>query len=392
MVNDRTHAPEPSGTHIRLRYTRQIVVGKRNHTVEVDITVPPGASDETRERLFREAEESVEQLARYMERRVEQAQHGQLPQPAQVTQPVPRPPGAPAAASKPAAAPVPAPARDKAAPPTPHPEPREVAAPPTRPNLGATMPVAPGNISGSMNRVQFIQGVRELGLDIRKAMELLNVKSLEGLNYREEFDSLQQIVMREPPPAPPAPASQPARDTGPAKPARPEAGAEPSLAPPMARPSSQPPVEEEPRVPAGVREIRGGVDGVLRDAHASYGFDEEDDEDFAPGDDEDYLSDLTEQEREHAQEIVATLREVRGSASPNEKRFQALRNVVNDQVSDERLEEVIAGIWGAASLRKLKDEQLEALISWAKRSDDFIADVDMVLALLQEEAYARSDR
>lgn len=86
------------------------------------------------------------------------------------------------------------------------------------------------------------------------------------------------------------------------------------------------------------------------------------------------------------------LRAARGSASPNEKRFQALRNVVNDQVSDDQLEELIAGVWGTTSLKKLKDEQLEALISWAKRSDDFIADVDMVLTLLQEESYARSDR
>jgi hypothetical protein len=68
-----------------------------------------------------------------------------------------------------------------------------------------------------------------------------------------------------------------------------------------------------------------------------------------------------------------------------------LDNVIGDQVTKEELQELVAGIWGASSLRKLKVDQLEGLISWAKE-DDFVNDVAAVLILLEEENYARGNR
>jgi hypothetical protein len=44
-----------------------------------------------------------------------------------------------------------------------------------------------------------------------------------------------------------------------------------------------------------------------------------------------------------------------------------------------------------ATLNKLKSEQVEALISWAKE-DAFVEEAEVVLAFLQENTYARSDR
>jgi hypothetical protein len=392
MANDMNNKPDTSGTHIWLRYTTQFTSGKRMHTVEVGIPVPIGASRELRERLIREAEAGMEQLADHMERRVEQMQRAQPMQavpgvasPPKVasapvqTPPSPKPPTAPVRVETPPAA-----------------EQREVTMPPTRSTIGASMPIAPGDMSSLPQFLQYIN--RELGLDARKAMDLLGVKSLQGLNYREAFDQLQLLAPKEPTPAPSRPASQPARDSGPAGASRAPAKPLPAPEPPSSGPtplrltprSAPPPepAEPEPRVPAGVLEIK---DAVVREYPTRYGFDEEDDA-FSDSDGADYLSELSEDERALASDILGRLRDAHGSAQASPARLKVLENVVNNQVSDDRLEELSAGVWGTTTLKKLKNDQLEALIYWAKHADDFIAEVDMVLTLLQEEAYARSDR
>lgn len=396
MANDMNNKPDTSGTHIWLRYTTQFTSGKRTHTVEVGIPVPIGASKEVRERLIREAEVGMEQLADHMERRVEQMQR---------TQPMQAASGAaspPKAASVPVQLPPSSPKPPARVETQPTAEQREVTMPPTRSTIGASMPIAPGDMSSLPQFLQYIS--RELGLDARKAMELLGVKSLQGLNYREAFDQLQQLVAKEPAPAPSRPASQPARDTGstgkprasakaPPTPAPPDIGPVPLRLPSRAAPSpneappARAPIEPEPRVPAGVLEIK---EAVVRGYPAASGFDEE--EDVFSDNDDDYLSDLSEEERALASDILSRLRDAHGSSQASDARLKVLANVVNNQVSDDQLEELIAGVWGTTTLKKLKNDQLEALIYWAKHADDFIAEVDMVLTLLQEEAYARSDR
>lgn len=392
MANDMNNKLDTSGTHIWLRYTTQFTSGKRTHTIEVGIPVPIGASREVRERLIREAEVGMEQLADHMERRVEQMQRTQ---PMQVTPPAASPPkAAPAPVQTPSPSLKP-PARVETPPAA---EQREVTMPPTRSTIGASMPIAPGDMSSLPQFLQYIS--RELGLDARKAMELLGVKSLQGLNYREAFDQLQQLVAKEPPPTPSRPASQPARDTGSTGTPRAAAKAPPAPAPPdigpaplrlPSRAASSPneslPAEPEPRVPAGVLEIK---EAIVRGYPAS-GFDEEDDG-FPDDNDADYLTDLSAEERALASDILGRLRDAHGSSQASDARLKVLANVVNNQVSDDQLEELIAGVWGTTTLKKLKNDQLEALIYWAKHADDFIAEVDMVLTLLQEEAYARSDR
>ena len=64
---------------------------------------------------------------------------------------------------------------------------------------------------------------------------------------------------------------------------------------------------------------------------------------------------------------------------------------MSSQLSEEQLQQLIDGVWGATSLRKLKVDQVESLISWAKE-DDFVNEADLVLTLIQKEQYARSDR
>ncbi len=65
--------------------------------------------------------------------------------------------------------------------------------------------------------------------------------------------------------------------------------------------------------------------------------------------------------------------------------------MVSSQISEEQLQALIEGIWGVTAKKKLKVDQAEALISWAKE-DDFTGEAEAVLALLEEERYARGNR
>jgi hypothetical protein len=457
-MDERYGRRDADGSYIWLRHTMQVNSGKRAHTLHVDIPVPHGASADARERLIREAEAAMEQLADHIEGQTFSARALQFqPQP-QRPQPQPQLPSQPAASANPPARsasaavtpspatrpPMPVPAASaapaNAAPPREPTRPaqpaQETAQPPTRqtPTIGASMPSIAGDSGGSLTITQFLQCIKELGLDAKQAMKYLQVKSLSDLNYREALDQLQQIILREQ-------AGQTSAQTAPAQivrdggnsdnsatdaakperraaPSSPSVGAAPARAPrsspdlpntvmtanasqapaPKAppRPSSQIQANTTASVPPGIIELK---DAVLREAPRGY-FDEEvdfEDEGDGPdlldvGDDDDFMSALTDLERETAQEILSRLQEAHGSSNASDARLRVLRTVVNNQVPDDRLDELIQGVWGVSALRKLKDEQLEALISWAKKADDFIAEVDIVLAFLEEEQYAGSDR
>jgi hypothetical protein len=135
---------------------------------------------------------------------------------------------------------------------------------------------------------------------------------------------------------------------------------------------------------------------MVREVPPSAAFDEElEDEELGldVGDEEglDYLSELTEHERDFAEDRLSKLREARGSSGASPARLQALNNVLGEQLDGDQLLELIQGIWSVATLNKLKNEQVEALISWAKE-DAFVEEAEVVLAFLQENTYARSDR
>lgn len=251
---------ERGAGHIWLRYATQFSVGERTYTIDMGIPVPVGADEETRERLLREADEGMDQLAQHVEQRAAQVQAasgaGKSALPAQKSAPAastpkftaasatPTPslsPGkAPAqgTASVPPASPVPsasstpspaqnvpvpaAPTREssrlstssqaaQSRPPTQptKPEPavstgsasstqkKPVAVPPTRQNIGASMPPTPGLPSGTLQLPQFLQYIQEMGLNARQAMDMLKVKSLSGLNLRDALERLQDMVMNE---------------------------------------------------------------------------------------------------------------------------------------------------------------------------------------------------
>ena len=103
------------------------------------------------------------------------------------------------------------------------------------------------------------------------------------------------------------------------------------------------------------------------------------------------IRDLTRPERTRAKNVLSRLHEARGTTAANSSRLQVLNNVVSTQISKSQLQELIAGIWAVTALKKLKIDQVEALISWAKE-DDFMSEVEAVLLLIEEDRYARGNR
>jgi hypothetical protein len=100
---------------------------------------------------------------------------------------------------------------------------------------------------------------------------------------------------------------------------------------------------------------------------------------------------LTIPERVRARTLISRLRESRGATTVNAARLQVLDNVIGEQISKEALHELVVGLWEVQVLKKLKVDQVESLISWAKE-DDFVNEVEAVLILLEEENYARGNR
>jgi hypothetical protein len=292
---------------------------------------------------------------------------------------------------------------------------------------------------------------------------LLDVKSLNGLNYREVLRQLQPLVEQqannapasnqkppvpgqsrpvEKPSNPGVPASAASSSPSPSSPAHPPGGAinlaptripnqdvrssmpaspassstrssSPSPARSTASAASVPgasksastpklptdergdntqataspvPVPQSPAAPAKapVVPIR-----MVRDETRKYKFDEEEDEeDELPLEEKD---DDNDQKMAMARIKLDELKEMRGTSAANPARLAVLHNVVNSQIDDEQIQRLIQAAWGATSVKKLKVDQAEALISWAKE-DYFVEEVDAVLALIdEEESYARSD-
>jgi hypothetical protein len=370
-MSDYHRRQEDTGEHIWLRYATQFTTGGRTHTIEMSVPLPVGASDETREQLLREAEKGLSHLISHVETRIPQLLqhtqahpvHAEPASPAPASKPlVSRPAGRSASIQVPPIANQPQPVnlqvREQKYEPAREEEHREIAA---RSN-GISMPSLPGGGNGNLSRPEFIQAIKGIGLNPRQAMDRLKVKSLEGVNLREALDRLQYQLAQEAGEAPDVelkiPASQPAMANSSVHRAVSDRQVDPD------------PVEEEDPFENAPIPI----------------FDEEidpEEEDFAEPLDA-FSSSLTPSSRSRAKAIVDKLRESRGATVVSAGRLQAMHNVIGDQISEEQLLTLIHGLWGVSILKRLKVDQVEALIYWAKE-DDFVNEVDTVLALLEEE-------
>ena len=372
------------GDYIWLRYGTQLTVNGRSYTIEMNVPMPIGASEEVREQLLREADTGMNQVANHVENRVAQllqrvqsgqSGQGKIPTPAPVARSAPqtRPASVPAPQTGPQPLqPSPTRAREDILEPVEQPV---GTVPPTRLNIGASMPSIPAmGDSSNLSLQQFIGYIREnMGLNPKQAMDLLKIKTLSGVNLRDAVEQLQKIVNNESA----TQAEQRGRETV-------------SAAPSPVRQNSGPLAATSSKPPESVR--TSGYPNADRSRAVSeeeplYAFDEE----VEPGEnreddleDFDFPRELTAQERVQARSKLDNLRESRGPTQSNQARQQALMNVVDSQISVEQLQDLVAGVWNVTTVKKLKVDQVEALISWAKE-DDFISEVEAVLAILEEE-------
>jgi hypothetical protein len=417
-----TSRDKPVGTdgnpYIWLRYATQFSTGGRTHTIEMGIPVPLGASAEMREQLIREAEMGMEQLSRRVENRVAQMlqRNTRPPEPVRTQEPTTMrsnqaslqdggnrsPAGTPPPVGTRST--TPAPVREVPQPLSLHE--KEPSKMPVRQSGPVSMPVTPGvqsEANSNMKLSQFMQAIRDAwGLTPKQAMDLLHVKTLNGMNYREALRKLQPLVEGNPREtstpgsgnkAPGVTQSKPVEERG-----RPP-GSPPNLTTvgEQARPPGSLPLQRSPSTPPAPP-VPGALDGpanipvipikdeMIREApRRVYKFDEEEEE----------LEEEKEEENEE-QRVIARikldeLKEVRGASLASQGRLTVLQNVLNSQISDEQLQHLIQDVWGVTSVKKLKVDQIEALISWAKE-DYFVEEVEAVLALIDgEESHARSD-
>ena len=429
-MDGRKHAQEGAGDYIWLRYSTSITIAGRPRTIEIGLPMPIGADEDEREQLLREADAGMNQLTGHVENRIAQMlqrvqpTQGNIPAPTPTAKPSVSPP--PRAVSRPASAPVSQPAapvvnnansrsvaqdapqqsqqrevREARAEPTPPVvAPEEVAPqtqPPARTAMGVSMPTT-GDSSGNLSIPQFIRVIKDrFDLNPTQAMEMLKLKSLSGVNLREKLEVLQRMQGQDA-----NSNGQPDKDIG-------DDDGDEKLSTPERRvetPTGKPKTPSKPlasQVPdtngsARNQAARPPISSTIRDGRAAYFDEEEEFEDILAeleeGNDFEasgQTRELTPQERLQAKDLVSKFRESQGAAVANPARLRVLTNVTDGQVSEQEIQDLIQGIWGMSSVKKLKVDQVESLISWAKE-DDFMTDVEIVLLLLEEEALARGNR
>ncbi|GAC1397497.1 MAG: hypothetical protein NVS4B12_07890 [Ktedonobacteraceae bacterium] len=447
-MDGRKHRLEGVGDYIWLCYSTSITLAGRTRTIEIGVPMPIGANEEEREQLLREADEGMNQLTGHVENRI--AQMLQRIQPTQGNIPTPTPTAKPSVAPPPRAmsrptsapqqaipqqiAPVTSNTNSRASvPATPSQQPvreireerpeltavspsnEEVAQqtpPPQRPTMGVSMPTT-GDISGNLSIPQFIRVVKDrFDLNPTQAMEMLKLKSLSGVNLRDKLEQLQRMLGQV---ANEAAEKNGESDSNEAR----NTAAEEKSAKPVAKsetPSGKQtsiPTQTSAKQPTPIRtNTPPTASNVLplasrspsvNNGRGSYFDEEEDFEDVLASIEDDEALDeeelealsqqreLTPHERMHAKDLVSKFRESQGAAVANPARLRVLGNVTDGQVSEEQLQNLVEGIWNVSSFKKLKVDQVESLISWAKE-DDFISDVEVVLLLLEEEAFARGNR
>ena len=427
-MNKEMDKPEGTGgagdhPYIWLRYATQFSAGGRTHTIEMGIPVPLGASAEVRAQLIREAEAGMNQLTGHVESRVNQVlQRNARPQsttPAPVTAQGPKPASQPPA-SVPSSSSQDVTLQDTQKIPA---QGQGVVVPPTRTYVGSSMPAAPrlpADANGTLTPTQFLRIIKEsMNLTSQQAKELLQVPTLNGLNLRDALERLQHVVgqkgsaaaspaqkPQETSQANPAqkPASSPplAPAPVPAKPpvisiaqARPTPGQPPAPTRPVSTPATPPPASTQaspgpapaPQPPVPIPIDLSRRSGVS-DKRPGYKFDEEEDEEMDAlldeMEDDDEGPGLSAEERLRARDIISKLQGLRGNTPASQGRLTVLHNVIGEQISDEQLRLLLQGLWKMTTEKKLKADQLEELIAWAKK-DDFVNEVDAVLALLEEE-------
>lgn len=382
-MDNKSNRPGETGDYIWLRYATQIPTdNERSQTVEMNVPMPIGASAEQRERLLREAEDSFAQLVHHVKQRIPQIMQRSLSQSPPTSRPEAQAPTRPT--NRPASAPAPQTAPQSS-------QIRESA---------PEMPSDPGRdeVEGraTLSLPEFIQLIREnMSLTPPQAMQLLKVRSLTtGINLREAYERLRYLVAKETPRN--EPPAQPASARSQGEPTNREAEQKTPQANPGLPAGLHPSLRPASELSAPVRPASRKAEDEDEDEDEYYamptGFDEEDGPGGALSEDEDEEEGgLTPRLRERAWDVIARMRDAHGSTSASQQRLQALRNVLDGQIDSAQLQALIEGLWNINSAKRLKVDQVEALIYWAKE-DEFVSEAEAALQILEEEDYARGNR
>jgi hypothetical protein len=386
-IDDAKQKIESSGDHIWLRYATQFTVAGRTRTVEMSIPVPLGASEDQREQLLHEADAGMLQLSNHVEKIATQLmQRGQVSTVASTSGQNGRAPASVPPFPRPAAAPAlqttdhPAPPRTRENSQDPASQRNDTL---VRQPVGASMPVSTNDVPNNLTIPQFVKIISEtLGLDSKQAMSKLGVRSLSGINLRKELERLRQIIQLENGNETVMPSVREVRE---------------SLSPASRPASSSGPAAGQTQSYTATNEARAGARNDV--GIKPIGFDEEEresdiiglnnglDDDLDNDDDLDELDfsqELTERQRARAQEIIKSLRESGGMTIVSANRMNVLNTIVSSQVSEQQLLTLIQKVWRVNALKKLKVDQAERLISWAKE-DDFVNEVIDILKVFEEE-------
>jgi hypothetical protein len=365
--------PQDASDRIWLKQAIQFSFDGQVRTIEVALSVRPGASAEEVERLLRQADAGLDQMTQHLNQKI-----GELLS----RQRAPSSGGAVGAFGH-----APSGREGAAGGLSAHSNPRA--------STGQASADALAGASGpALDRKQFIAEIAVLGLNPKQAMERLGIRSLDGINLRQALEQLRLQVLRER--SSPsggslaeaeetynAPAGGTSRTGGSV-----QSGVLPRH--PVPETKHGPLLSQvAPRDQMALRQPLAGE--ILVDAEGqalANDVEEDQDEDSdlpdhplpipIRGGDRKLIS---LQERVKAQALLERLRRLRGRLNPpSSDNLKAFRNVVENQLGAQKTAALLRAIWDVSQPERLSPEQVAECIRWGK-DDHFEEEVDMLLSL-----------
>lgn len=338
--------------HMWLKQSGQFVVNGQTRVWEIGIPVRIGASRDEIEKLIHEANSGMEQISSYFDKKIDEMG---------------------SSVKKHAAQPVPTAV---------HSSPALVKSQLSVKN--ETENVSESQENSGFGRKQFIAEIAMLSLNPRQAMEILNVRTLDGLNLQDSLEILRKEVLKN--------KKIPEENKQENKPANPVKGQSHSAKSEtaVAGKGDSTPVLKESEAPYS--ENKTGVEGF---------FEEEDNDPVqnqtlslsqtmrasttSVSNISNLTSTLTPMQRVKIKAKIAEMQDIASSAGqPSTWQMDAYKNVVVDQLGEEQSSQLLQALWSVEKPDELSPDQIDACTRWAKISDEFLEEVAGVIELSSE--------
>jgi hypothetical protein len=372
--------PQDASDRIWLKQSVQFSVAGQVRTIEIALPVRPGASAEEIERLLRQADAGLDQMTQHLNRKVSELLVQEKTQAPAGATPIGRASGTSVSSG----------ARQGLAGAASQGAERSA----SHPDAAASAAAGP-----PLDRKQFISEIAILGLNPRQAMERLGVRTLDGVNLQQALEQLRLQLLHERSASTGSPAVS-AEDSGGTASGGPQTrgGGGPQPGP---LPRQQPPDLRHPSLLAQVApaehtllrplqesdQLLDDEEPLSAEAIASERGERKSVRERAPAPipirGERTLISLQEQVR--AQAMLERLRRLRGRLNPpSSDNLKAFRNVVENQIGEEKTAALLQAIWSVSRPEQLSPDQVAECIRWGK-DDHFEDEVDMLLRLAAAE-------